>query len=146
MFLEFLGFAYLCISLFYLGCGTLYLFGSKFMHDEKRMEAWFPLVYRKKLNNVLTFLWMFGVFVMTVAVGIGLWYLAWWAIVVAILIAAFEVYLGMSFYLYDRTPQEHDDAIIHMVLHAIIGGFLIAYVDLVMISYTFVELYHKIFG
>ena len=72
MFLELLGFLYFGVALFYLVCGVLYLTGSKFMHDETRMESWFPLVYRSKLNNVLTFLWMLGVAALTVAVGIGL--------------------------------------------------------------------------
>ena len=146
MFLEFLGLGYFLVALFYLVCGLLYLFNSKFMHDETRMEEWFPLVYRGKLNNVLTFLWMFGVVVMTTVVGIGVWYLATWAIIAAIVLAIFEVYLGATFYLYQRTPGEHSDALIHILIHAVIGGYLLAYVDLVMISYTFVELYHKIFG
>lgn len=137
---------YWLVSLFYLGCGTLFAFKVPFMVEKLTKTS--PLISSFGWGRNMILFALFAVGVVLGISGFGLWANLWWAWGIGVFIAIFEVWLGCTFYVgrdikkYNDLPEEGRlkytsysyrdeffDTIVHIGIHAFIFGFLMCHLD-----------------
>lgn len=112
---------YNLVALFYLICGVLVLLYPK--QIENHLETLFPLLISFKYNQIVNSLnlILIGAFLIIVGKLISLHHLA--GIYFALILSAFEIYLGVKFYYMEK--KDLTQANIHVIVHVILCVILI---------------------
>ncbi len=125
MFSAILFISYYLVALFYLSFGTLLITHPRFV--EHRIHSLFPLLAHFKLQRLANGVNLIVMGVILLLVGNLMAASNVMGFFLALVLSAWEVYLGVTFYYFEK--KDIPQAVIHLVLHialvAAVGGLIL---------------------